>query len=424
MSYVIVGASAAGLAAAQAIRETDKKTPLTIISHENLVYSRIAITNYLMGDIPLDRMTLFKGDYWEKNNIKTAFNKKVVQILPKKHHIVLEDGEKIKYFKLLLCTGSKPIIPKIPGIDKKGVFSFWSLRDAQRISDYLTKNMKSRKAVVLGGGLIGLQAALALNKLKMSVVIVERLSTILPRILDDRSLEILMQKFDKMGLKILTGVEVKAILGRENVSAVDIGGKRIETDLVVVAVGVRPNISFMKETELALNQGLIVDETMRTSDPDIYAAGDVAEVVDVIDGQNKIMALWPTAVEGGRIAGSNIVNDKQSRHRFLLMNSMHIDDLYIATLGLSWVEDEKDFHFKQTFDAQRRFYRKLIFQGEKLVGAILVGDIHQAGFFRVLFYRDNDIDDFIQPIMQGHGYLDSQFNKLKTQFGTEQGSGH
>ncbi len=419
MSYVIIGASAAGLAAAQAIRETNKEIPLTIISHENLVYSRIAITNYLMGDIPLGRMSLFKKDYWKKNNIETAFNKKVVKILPKEHQIVLEDGQEIIYSKLLLCTGSKPIMPKIPGIDKKGVFSFWSLKDAQRISDYLTKNMKSRKAVILGGGLIGLQAALALKKRNMNVVIVEKLPTILPRILDHRSFQILKQKFDKMGLEILTGVEVKAILGKDTVFAVDIDGKRVKTDLVVIAVGVRPSISFLKEAELALNQGLIVDETMRTSDPDIYAAGDVAEVVDVIDGQHKIMALWPTAVEGGRVAGRNIVNDKQIRHKFLSMNSMHIDDLYIATLGLSGAEDQKDFYFQQTFDAQSGSYRKLIFQDKKLVGVILVGNVRQAGLLRLLFYRNQDMDDFIQHIMLGHGYFDSHFKKLWTKFETE-----
>jgi len=137
----------------------------------------------------------------------------------------------------------------------------------------------------------------------------------------------------------------------------------------------------------------------------------------VIDGQRKIMAIWPNAIEGGRVAGHNMSCVEQMEHKYLLMNSLHIGNLYVVTLGLSWVmEDEEGFHIEQIFDARRRFYRKLVCQGKKLVGAILIGDVYMAGFLRMLILKEDDIYDFIKPIMKGQNYYGSFFSHFQTRF--------
>jgi len=417
MSYVIVGASAAGLSAAQTIREVDKQSPLTIISQENFAYSRIGISKYLTGETSVEQISLAGGDYFRENRIEARFNARVVEVRPPHHTVILENGEEIPYGKLLLATGSSPVVPKIPGVGKGGVFTFWTLKDAQEISDFLRSNPSAGRAIVVGGGLIGFQAALALKKLGLRVTVVEKLPSIFPAILDRKAVEIVERKLHQSGLQMVTGAEVQALLGEEKVSAVKIDNREVKAEVVILAVGVKPNIAFLKDSAIAVRRGIITDEKVQTSEPDVYAAGDVAEVVDLVDDQKKIMALWPNAVVAGRAAGHNMANPQSISQKFILMNSMHIDDLYLITLGASWVEEGEGFDILQIFDPRRNFYRKLICQGDRLVGAILVGDTRLAGFLHILMSNRLNMLEMLKPLMRGQGYYNAHFALHRTKWG-------
>jgi len=263
---VIVGGSAAGLSATRSIRETDRMTPVTIISDEPFAYSRIAIAKYLTGDIVRKKISLVENGFYKKNNVRALFGKRVVGIVPRKKQIVLENGEEISYTKLLLATGSQPAVPRIPGIDKEGVFTFWTLMDVENIARFLEKSSVCERGVVIGGGLIGFQAALALTRLGLRVSVVERLPSIFPQILDKESVKIVKQRLDDMGVEIITKANVTGISGDERVREIEVDGKKAKADIVISAAGVRPNILPVYGNELGIARGIIVDKWMRTSE--------------------------------------------------------------------------------------------------------------------------------------------------------------
>ena len=265
--------------------------------------------------------------------------------------------------------------------------------------------------------MIGFQAALALKKLGLRVTVVEKLPSIFPAILDRKAVEIVERKLRQIGLEMVTGAEVQALLGEENVSAVKIENREIKAEVVILAVGVRPNTDFLKETDITVRRGIITDERMQTSQPDVYAAGDVAEIVDLVDDQKKIMALWPNAVVGGRAAGHNMANPQSISQKFILMNSMHIEDLYLITLGASWLEEGEGFDLFQISDPRRNFYRKLICRGDRLVGAILVGDTRLAGFLHILMSNQLNMLELLKPLMRGQGYYHAYFATRRAGWG-------
>ncbi len=411
MSYVIIGSSAAGLSAAYAIRKIDNETPLTIISDEVVAYSRIAISKYLAGEIPLSAMPLFDIKDYQEHQIEVRFKNKVISVFPEARRLMLEDGKELSYAKLLIATGSLPILPRVPGIDKDGVHHFWTLEDATKISRFIEQS-QVKKALVIGGGLIGIQAAMALCKLGVKVTLVEKLPLICPAVLDTRAAGMVTQKLNQIGVETITGAEVVALHGDTAVREAEIDGALVQTDLVIAAVGVKPNVQVVEDTDIQVRRGILVSEEMRSSDPSVFAAGDVAEIIDVTDGQNKVMAIWPNAVEGGAVAGHNMAHPQPMAIRFLMMNSMHIEDLYVFTLGMSAVSEEDGLEIFWHLDELRGIYRKLLCKEGRLIGAILIGDIHLAGFLRMLMIHKDDVSPhLLQSIMNGHGYYESYFMK-------------
>jgi nitrite reductase (NADH) large subunit len=408
--YVIIGASAAGLSAAHSIRKADAEASLRMISSEGFPYSRIAISKYLEGEIALGAMGIVPKEYFQERRIETLFGTKVASLHPERHTLMLEGGRELPFSKLLIATGSQPVVPRIPGCDKKGVHSFWSLEDTQGILGFLRRKSGCRKAVVIGGGLIGIQAAAALSRVGLKVTILERLTSILPKILDRTSAGIVENRIRQIGVEVLTGVEVRSISGGEEVREVGVAGTCLEADLVILAAGVRPNASLALHAGLAVNEGIVVDEALRTSLPDIYAAGDVAEVFDAVDGRKRVIPTWTNAVEQGRAAGHNMACDGPITSRFLSTNSMHVNGLYCVTLGSSSTEDGDGFHTERVCDPPRDFYRKLVFRGDRLVGAILVGDIRTAGFLRGLIHYRRGTQDLMGAIVAGRSFYDGFFH--------------
>ncbi len=396
--YVIIGNSAGGIGAIEAIREIDGKGSVLLISEEPYpAYSRPLISEFLAGERDLDGILYRPRDFYEQHRVQTLFGKSAVQMNAKAKELILDDRQKVAYGKLLLAVGGRPIVPPMEGLEKEGVFTFTKLDDARRIKTYLAQ---AKKAVVIGGGLIGISVTEALHKLGIEVTIVELMDRILGAVLDETASRMVEEKVRKAGVEIRTGRTVKAIIGKEGVEGRVGGvildnGERIPCDLVIVAIGVSPRTELLRETSIRVNRGIIVDRHMATNIPDIYACGDVAESYDFINGGDRVVPIWPNAHIGGRIAGYNMAGREIAYPGGTAMNSLKYFGMPIASAGI--VNAGKDHETLSRRDDGR--YQKLALKDGKITGMVLVGDIAPAGIFFGLMRDHIDVTRFKDSLL-------------------------
>ncbi|MFH1621960.1 MAG: FAD-dependent oxidoreductase, partial [Candidatus Omnitrophota bacterium] len=284
---VIIGSSAAGISAVEEIRKRNKEDKIVMISDENYpTYCRCLISYFLSGDIREKGLIYRTEDFFKNNNIELLLGRKAVEIRPKKNVVVIQEKDakgdikktQIEYDYLILANGASPKFPDKKGMQKKGVFGFRTVEDAMRISELLPI---TTTACVLGGGLIGLKAAYALRKRGPEVKVIIRSSQVLSQVLDKESASMFQQRIEENGIEVITGTDVSEIIGNGDVKAIKLeSGKVIGCPLVVVGKGVQPNINLVKDTDIKVGEGIVVDEYMRTSVENIFAAGDVCETYD------------------------------------------------------------------------------------------------------------------------------------------------
>ncbi len=296
MKYVIIGASAAGLAAAEAVRKYDAQGTVTVLTEEEYMpYSRPSISYYLKGKVKESNMALRKPTFYKEKKIDVITSSKVDAIDMEKK-IVKAGRKNYPYDKLCLCTGSKPFVPPMDNVEgKANALTFLDLK-ATKVVKTLA-NAKTR-AVVIGAGLIGMKAAEGLVKICKSVDVVELAPRVLPSILDAKSAKQVKKHLENNGIRFhLENTVVKASSKGKQITAVTLkDGKKLPCDLLILAVGVRSQTELAEKAGLEVNRGIITDtETMQTSNPDIYAAGDCCVSTDMLDGSKKIIALWPNA---------------------------------------------------------------------------------------------------------------------------------
>lgn len=403
MSYVIIGNSVAAVGAIEAIRKVDFETPIIVISDEPYpVYSRPLISEYLAGHVKEEVMGYRDPDFYERNRVVAKLGVKALSIDIKNKKVKLSDGEEVSYNKLLLATGGIPFIPPIKGKDKEGVFTFTKLDDAKKINASL-ENINY--VVVIGAGLIGLKVAESLKQRGVSVTVVELSNRVMATVLDEEAGTIIQNALENEGIEVLTGLTVEEILGGNRVSGVRLTDKReITCDAVVIAIGVIPNVSLAKEAGIEVNRGIIVDEYMRTNQSDIYAAGDVTEGPDYLNKGNRVFPIWPNAYIQGKIAGFNMAGVERKFPGGMAMNSIELFGVPVITAGLSNVEDENLEVIKKI---DKDSYKKLVIQGEKLVGVVLVGKIDIAGIYIGLIREGIDITPMKDRLLaDDFGYVD------------------
>ena len=386
--YVIIGGSAGGIGAVEAIREVDQKGTLTLISDENVPqYSRPMISEYVSKEATLDTMK-YRGDqFWKDNKVTPLTGRTAIKVDFKKKQVLLDGGTKVDYEKLLIATGGKPFVPRIEGGDKAGVFTFTELSSAEKIE---SKAEDSKSAVVIGGGLIGVSASEALVKRGIKVTLVELKDSILNLILDKTASDMAEKVLTEAGVKVITGQTVQRILGKKD-NEVAVGGvvmtdgTEIPCDLVVVAIGVIPRTDIVKETDLKLNRGIVVDRSMRTSIPDVYACGDVAEAHDFLIDENRLLPLWPLAHLGGRVAGYNMAGKKTEYEGGTVMSSLKYFELPVIAVGNVNPEDTSDTEVLAELKPEKTVYKKILLKDNRIVGFIFLGEIDKAGIlFRLL----------------------------------------
>jgi len=405
--YVVIGNSAAGIAAVEAIRQADKESKITVVSDEDYSsYCRCLISYYLAGDIKEEKISYRPQSFYKENNIELLLNKKVARVDPKKNRVVLADKSQLGYDSLLIATGASSKFPELKGIKKEGVFGFRTLKDAKDIAGLLPV---VKSVCVLGGGLIGLKAAYALKKRKIDVKVIIKSGQVLSQVLDSEAAQLVQKKLEENGIEVILGQDVTEIISDEGeIKAVKLdSGKALGVSMVVVGKGVSPNIDLIKDTVIKVNEGIISNNNLQTSVPNIYAAGDVAETLDIASGEFSINALWPIAVEQGRIAGANMAGGNLNYDGSLGMNSLEFFGLPTVSLGLFRPKNPEGYEeIKMTAD-NGQVYKKLVLKDNRIVGAVLAGNINNSGLFLRLIREKIEVSSFKDKLLQENfGYPD------------------
>ncbi len=401
--YVIVGGSAAGVGAVEAIRELDPIGSITIVSEERcLNYSRPMISDFVGGNANLQKMLCREDGFWEKKNVQTLVGRKAVSLNPDDQTVRLDDGEDVGYEKLLIATGGTPFVPKIEGIEKDGVFTFTMLSDAERLAARIETNQPQR-AVVVGAGLIGISVTEALVKRGLHVTIVELQNNILSLLLDAKASAIVEEAMRKAGVTIVTGQSVQRIVGKPDEDqivegVVLTGGQQIPCDLVIMAIGVVPRMDIVSGANVKTNRGIMVDDFMQTSLSNVYAGGDVAETYDYIADQNRVLPLWPLAVLEGRVAGYNMAGKKVAYEGGTNMSALKYFGLPIISVGLTNPMNEAQFEILSKYDSEKKIYSKIVLRNNAIVGITLVNNIEKAGVFHYLMKNRVNVKKFKQEL--------------------------
>lgn len=402
--YVIVGASAAGIGAVEAIREVDSAGTITIITDEECShYSRPMISDFVSGKADIKKINCRNDEFWKENNVEALTGKKATALNLTEKTVQLESGEKIAYEKLLLATGGKPFVPKMEGSDKDGIFTFTTISDAQRLATKIDA-INAKSAIVIGAGLIGISVTEALMKRGLKVTMVELQDKILSLLLDAKGSDLVEAVIRKAGVNIVTGQSVQKILGKPGNDGVVGGvlltkGDQVPCDLVIVAIGVVPRAELVIGSAVKTNRGIVVDNLMQTSVPDVYASGDVAEAYDFILNQNRLLPLWPLAVLEGQVAGYNMAGKKTTYTGGTNMSSLKYFGIPIVSIGLANPKEDPTLEVLVQNDAERNVYKKLVLKNNFIVGLTLVNSIERAGILFYLIKNAINVKKFKQKLL-------------------------
>lgn len=414
MNYVIIGNSAAAVGAVEGIRQVDREGGITVISDEPYhTYSRPLISYWLAGKVTEDKMIYRGPGFYEANGVTPLLGKRAEKIDFSCRSVLLADGTGIPYDRLLIATGGKPIVPPMAGLQKKGIYTFIKLDDVKEIEQAAAAGRNN--AVVIGAGLIGLKAAEALAKLKMNVTVVELANRILPAILDEQAAAIVQDYLENQGLKFALNTTAAEIQGTDAVSSVKLAdGQEIACDMLVLAIGVQPNTDLVKNTEVLVNRGILVNDKMETSAAGVYAAGDVSEGFDIVYGTNRVLPLLPNAYQQGEAAGRNMAGAETLFTGGLAMNAIGFGELPMLTAGII-KPDSDEFEVLVSAEPEKKTYRKVILRNNSIVGFICLNKVDRVGILTGLIKEKSDISAFEDRLLNpDFGYIDFPAERRKT----------
>ena len=380
MKYVIIGNSAGAVGCIEGIRQMDKEGSITVIASEpHHTYSRPLISYLLLGKTDEQRMKYRPDSFYKDNNCTTIFGKTVVKIDKDTKQVVLDDGKSIAYDKLLVATGSKPFVPPMQGmetVEKK--FTFMTLDDAKALQSALTPESR---VLIVGAGLIGLKCAEGISKSVKSITVVDLADRILPSILDEKGSSLVQAHIEKQDVKIYLSDSVQSF---DTTVAKLKSGAQIDFDILVIAVGVRPNTELAKEAGGEVNRGILTNDHCATTLPAVYAAGDCTESMDITTGENRVLALLPNAYMQGECAGINMAGGEKLYNKAMAMNAIGFFGLHIITAG--------SYNGDEYIAEGAGGYKKLITSDNHLKGYILIGNVERAGIYTALIREKTPLD--------------------------------
>jgi len=393
MHLVIVGNSVAAVNTAQTVLKAQPQAEITIFSEEPYYYyPRPRLWEFLSGKLPLEQLYFYPPDWYEQRGIRVQLGMPVAQIKPNEKLVCLNDGREIPYDRLLLANGGLSFIPPIENVGQTGVFSLRNVEDALAIRAYAAQ---CRSAVVIGGGLLGLESARGLKDLGLEVTVVEMATWLLPRQLDEQGAAILRQVLENMGIKTITGAVTQAIDGEKRATGILLkDGRRIRGELILVSAGVRSNTALAIAAGLQVNRGVIVNEHMQTSASDIYAAGDVIEF------QQRCYGIIPAAIEQARVAGASLCGELEPVYQGTIpSNTLQVVGLSLTTVGATAAPDESYQEYRIS-DPARGLYKKLVVNKNKLVGAILMGFPKETARVAKMVREQEPLDRPVEEFLQ------------------------
>lgn len=375
MKYVIIGNGTAAIGAVEGIRSVDTEGAVTVISKEqHKAYCRPLISYYLEGRTEVAKMGYRGEDFYENNGCGLIYDT-AEKIDAEAKIVTLTSGKAVAYDKLLIASGSSPFIPPMEGLETVPVKSgFLTLDDALTLEKTTDK---SSRVLIIGAGLIGLKCAEGLAERVKSVTVCDLAERVLSSILDEETSDIVKEHLEKAGVELLLGDTVSSFSGNH---AVMKSGKELDFDALVIAVGVRPNISLAKNAGAECGRGITVDENMSTTLADIYAAGDCTEALDISSGTVKVMALMPNAYMQGRAAGKNMAGAEEKLTNLIPMNSIGLFGMHIMSAG-SYIGESETV-------SSEKGVKKLFTQDDRLKGFIIIDDTQRAGIYTSLIRND------------------------------------
>jgi nitrite reductase (NADH) large subunit len=361
--YLIIGNGVAGTTAAEEIRKRDKEGLITVVSEEPVsFYWRIQLNEYVSGDLAEEKLYARKPAWYKEQGIDLKLNTRIQGGDVREKVVITQANKKLPYDRLLVATGSHSFVPPIKGSDKKGVFTFRSFQDARDIMDW-AKDIE--EVVMIGGGLLGLEAGNALRKQGKKVMVVEFFPRLLPRQLDVPGAKRLQAIMEGMGFSFRLGAKTQEITGNGGVEGVLLeGGEALPAGMVIISAGVRPNLDLARTLNLDHDKGIKVDERMQTSQPDVFAAGDVAEFKGIPYG------LWTAAMEQGKVAGNVMAGGEAVYKGTVMASTLKVVGIDLASAG----EIDVDNKFESKTLTGEKHYKKVVFQDNHVIGCIMLGD--------------------------------------------------
>lgn len=376
MKIVIVGNNVAGTFSAQSIRNMDKNVEIELYSKENyLYYTRIKLPELISKQVSIDDLIVFKEDWYKKNHIKYYLNRKVTKIEPRDKNIIVE-GQKnpISYDKLILAIGSTPSLLPIKNareFHRKGVFTLRTIDDALEIRNFI-EDKKVQKAVIIGGGLLGLELAKQIKNCNLNTTVVEFFPRLLPKQLDTECGEMLKSEIENMGIRVILSATTEEILTDGKIMGIKLKDKKeIEADVVFIQAGITPNIDLAKNANIQANKGIIVNEFLETSEKDVYAIGDCIEY------KNQTWGIIPAALEQSKIISASVLESKKIPYVGTVpKNTLKIMGIDLTSIGVFDPTGEigSGWEVLKKSDKKDCCYQKIILKDNKIKGAILFGE--------------------------------------------------
>ena len=383
MHHLLVGAGPAGVTAGETLRRLDPDAQITLLCGEpGDPYARMAIPYMLVGHIGEQGTRLRKAEtHWEALGIDVRHGR-VHHVAADSDEVVLEDGARIAFDRLLLATGAHPVRPPVTGMDLPGVVSCWTLEDARAI---VAGTAPGSQVVLMGAGFIGCIILEALVERGVDLTVVEQGPRMVPRMLDETAGRMLQAHCEARGVRVLVATRVESVSGSQGrLSVHTAAGEALSADLVITATGVRSNIGFLEGSGIDCEQGVLVDEFLHSSRAHVFAAGDVAQGPDLLGQGRQVHAIQPTAVEHGRIAAHNMVRAGSVRYQGSL-NMNVLDTLGLISVSFGEWGEGGDCSALQLENPEAGRYLKLVFDAQdRLRGAIAVGHTEKVGVLRGL----------------------------------------
>ncbi len=388
-TYLIIGNGVAGNTAAETIRRIDSHGKILMFSREKYHFYYVpALPEFLSGEKQIEDFTIHNEKWYEKNGMDLHLEEEITAIEAAQAQAVNRRGEKFSYDKLLLACGGNSFIPPIPGSKSEGVFALRTIADAEAIRE---RAKQSHKVVVIGGGLLGLEAGNGLRKRGLEVSVVEFSPRLLPRQTDVAAAAILQKQMEEMGFHFYLGAKTREIVREKDGLGVFLeGGEKLPAEMALISTGVRPEMTLAKSLNLPGDKGVKVDDTMETSIKGIYAAGDLVE------HRGRVYGIWPASMEQGRVAGANMAGQAVKYQGTLPSNTLKVAGIGLVAAGE--IDAEGKMESVVAKDATKKTYRKFVLQDRFLIGVILLGDTRGSDEIGKAIKSQIDVSSFKESL--------------------------